>query len=156
MSFANGYSNADENLGDNFLETEWIPPTTEKAVEYKISVVYRGGYSSLSSAKMTSAKELGLGTNLYFQFVKSMSIGLLFMTILSIPSLALSYFGSGVAQPDRDVVGLYRFSLGNIGLDKTLQSYSQKARCGSTASIFHANANSTCVPLYNFSVPLDV
>lgn len=129
----------------------------------------------MSSAKMTSAKELGLGTNLYFQFVKSMSIGLLFMTILSIPSLvivicnsssvvgiitileqALSYFGSGVAQPDRDVVGLYRFSLGNIGLDKTLQSYSQKARCGSTASIFHANANSTCVPLYNFSVPLDV
>jgi hypothetical protein len=70
---------------------------------------------------------------------------------------ALSYYGSGISLTDRDFVGLYRFSLGNIGYDRSVQNYATTSRCGSLSpEMFHASVNATCVPIYSFFVPLDV
>jgi hypothetical protein len=75
------------------------------------------------NVKLTnSADDLGTGPALYFQLVKSMATCLFFMTLLSLPALVLFYEGSRVPESSRDALGLYMFSLGNLGSFNATQS----------------------------------
>lgn len=106
----------EENLYEDFLSTPWRIPSIDKAKEYKQEEVYRGGEGNMSKIKIIHAAELGVGVRMYFQFLKSMGCGLFFMTLLTLPMIFFALKGKGIALEDQDVLQLYRFSLGNIGL----------------------------------------
>lgn len=106
---------ADENLGENFEETPWLPPSIEKAIEFRKRSIYHGGEIRIESLNLVGAPDLGAGTTLYFQFAFTMSICLFVMSIFSLPSLVFIYNGTGIKQEDQDAFGLYKYTLGNIG-----------------------------------------
>ena len=84
----------------------------------------------------TTAEDLGNGTSLYFQFAKSTSILFLVLTILSIPSFILCFNGSRVPVNQRDNIGLYRFTIGNIGYDPKSLTYFNDSSCVNQTSLF--------------------
>lgn len=107
----------EENLGDNFEETPWLPPTMEKAEEYRKRKTFKEGKGALCSCR-TNYRDLGAGVQLYFSFLRIMILVFLFLFVLSIPSLDLYSSGTAIAQESRDFLGFYSMTLGNIGTDK--------------------------------------
>ena len=85
--------------------------------------------------------ELGTGIPLYFQFVKSFAVVFFIMTLLSIPSFIFCYSGEAILPVDRDSLGLYRFTLGNIGYNKLSPTYDRDSAC------MKVKSNTTCVHL---------
>ena len=120
---------ANENLGENFEETPWLPPSVDKAAKFRKETIYHGGSIRIDSLNLTKAEDLGAGVVLYFQFAITMSITLLIMSFLSLPSLIIIYYGRGMAEEDRDAFGMYRYTLGNIGYE---DYGSDAARCTSS------------------------
>lgn len=141
----------EENLGENFEDTPWFPPSLEKALEYRMKHMYKLGNTPLRHIKILDAPDLGEGISLYFQFTKSMAVYMLVCTILSIPLLVFCFFGSGMPAQDQDALMLYRFTLGNIGYDRSSVTYSEDAACKST----FAGYNGTCIGLGSYELPLD-
>lgn len=136
-----------ENLGEDFLSSPWLPPSIEKAKEFKAAEVYRGGDWRIDSIDLINASDLGPGVTLYFQFVMTMGIALFFMSILSLPALVFVYSGSRVEYKDKDIFGLYKYTLGNLGYDPTSQTYHKDAHCqnhangGNSTACIHFNGN---------------
>ena len=128
----------DENLGENFEETPWLPPSIEKAEEFRKHSLYHGGNIRIASLSLVSAPDLGSGTTLYFQFAMTMSMCLFVMSILSLPALVFIYNGTGIKQEDQDAFGLYKYTLGNIGA----QDYSLSGSRCTTGSYAY---NETCI-----------
>ena len=129
---------ADENLGENFEDTPWLPPSIDKAIEFRKKSIYHGGEIRIESLNLVSAPDLGSGTTLYFQFAFTMSICLFIMSVLSLPALVFIYSGTGVKQEDQDAFGLYKYTLGNIGT----QNYKlADSRCTSGSYAY----NDTCI-----------
>lgn len=129
---------ADENLGENFEETPWLPPSIEKAIEFRKKSIYHGGNIRIESLNLVSAPDLGAGTTLYFQFAFTMSLCLFVMSVLSLPALVFIYNGTGIKPEDQDAFGLYKYTLGNMGVeDYKLPA----ARCTAGAYAF----NDTCI-----------
>jgi len=58
--------------------------------------------------------DLGESVPLYFQFAKSFSVCFLIMSFLSLPSLIFAYSGIGISDEDKDSIGLYQLTIGNI------------------------------------------
>lgn len=88
----------EENLGENFDETPWLPPSIEKALEYKQERIFRGGNSNIRQTIVVDAPDLGVGVSMYFQLVKSLAICMVFLSLLSVPSLIFVYNGSKIPQ----------------------------------------------------------
>jgi hypothetical protein len=135
----------DENLGEFFEETPWVPPSLAKAVEFRQHAIFRSGVAPLSTVNLCRAPDLGNGMALYFQFVRSMGVCMFVMMLLSIPTLVFAYFGSRMPQEDRDGMSLYLFTLGNIGYNKNSASYASDSACKSFAA--YMNVNETCIHL---------
>lgn len=87
----------EENLGEDFDQTPWIPPSLDKAKEFKRRAIYRGGNARLDSIDIVKVSDLGTGVTLYFQFALSMAVCLFLMTIFSIPALVFSFSGNNVS-----------------------------------------------------------
>jgi hypothetical protein len=100
----------DENLGENFDDTPWVPPTIEKAWEYRLKSIYRVN-NPIWSIKVTKAADLGTGMQLYFQFIKTIGILLFFCFLASIPSICFCYYGHRTSNSNRDFFGLYQVFL---------------------------------------------
>lgn len=99
---------------------------------------------------MCNSPDLGVGVSLYFQFIKSMTICLLIMSILSVPNIMFAWYGSRIAQEEQDALGLYRFTLGNIGYNKKSTTYSVDSACSA-----FPNSTNTCIRvLGNYEIPL--
>lgn len=129
---------ADENLGENFEDTPWLPPSIEKAIEFRKKSIYHGGEIRIESLDLVSAPDLGAGTTLYFQFAMTMGMCLFVMSVLSLPALVFIYNGTGIKQEDRDAFGLYKYTLGNIGSENYKLP---EARCTSGSYAY----NDTCI-----------
>jgi hypothetical protein len=129
---------ADENLGENFEETPWLPPSIEKAIEFRKKSIYHGGNIRIESLNLVSAPDLGSGTTLYFQFAFTMSLCLFVMSVLSLPALVFIYNGTGIKPEDQDAFGLYKYTIGNIGVEDYSTS---AARCTSGSYQY----NDTCI-----------
>lgn len=95
----------------------WIPPSTDVAEKHRDANIV-GTHS-----KLVDCKELGVGVCMYFQFLKSMGYYMLIASLLSVPSILTSIYGSRVPIQDRDALGLYKFTLGNIGYDTASPTY---------------------------------
>ena len=96
--------------------------------------------------QVCKAADLGQGVSLYFQFVKSMSIAMLFGTLLSLPALIFAYSGSRIPPQDRDAMGFYHFMLGNIGYSVISPTYATDSACTHSQNI---NATSSCIHIFD-------
>lgn len=73
----------DENLGEDFDQTPWLPPMIEKAKEFKRKAIYHGGDVRLDGISLADAPDLGAGVSLYFLFAKVMAVCFLVMVSLA-------------------------------------------------------------------------
>lgn len=126
-----------------------MPPTIQKAKEHRELAVFRGGHADIMGTTMCKAPDLGLGTALYFQFLKSMAVCMLVMTLLSIPTFVFSISGSRVSEAERDTTSLYRLTLGNIGYDPTSLTYATDTKCTRHSSAY---VNQTCFHGFGYEV----
>jgi RNA recognition motif-containing protein len=142
----------DENLGESFECTPWLPPSIEKAKEFKKRETYKNGDWRINAVDLINASDLGPGVSLYFQFTMTMAICLFIMSILSIPSLVFVFHGTRVTAKDRDILGLYRYTLGNLGYDSSSSSYAKDSRC---LTQVYQSQNTTCIHFNGneYSVP---
>ena len=136
------YVEGEEGLGEDFENTPWKPPNLDKSGEFKAFNVFRQGTAEISEVKVTNAPDLGEGVSLYFLFLKAFAWYFFFCFFLSIPLMVFAFFGSGIKEQDKDALMLYRFTLGNIGYDKSSVSFSSDSACKSAANM---GGNSTCI-----------
>jgi hypothetical protein len=135
----------EEGLGEDFEDTPWLPPSLSKAHEYRHHAVFRGSNASMLHVNMCRSPDLGNGTVMYFQFMRSMGICMFIMTLLCIPTLFFSFWGSRLPLEDQDGFYFYKFALGNNGDDKSESTYKKYYACTPDRSYY--NANETCVQL---------
>eukprot|EP01032_Pedospumella_encystans_P031496 gene31496-35560_t len=69
----------DENLGNNFYASLWVPPNIDRAALYKMATVYKEGRTKVRQARLTEDLEIGVGLNLYFQYALSIAVGFFFI-----------------------------------------------------------------------------
>jgi hypothetical protein len=141
----------DENLGEEFESTPWLPPSIEKAEIYQRNAIFRNGDTRIDSVDIINATDLSPGINLYFSFAMVMTIVFFFMTLFSIPSLLFVSNGQGISIEDRDPFGLYHFTLGNLGYDaESTPNYVTLSQCNnihtvSSSASTVAAFNETCI-----------
>lgn len=134
----------EENLGNNFYATPWVPPDVDKAAIYRMSNIYKEGREPLAKVALTEDMQIGIGLNLYFQFAISVAVGFIFMSILALPVLAFAYSGDAVPLQDQDIVGLYALSIANIGYNPSSFSYAADSACTPGGSLT-PTTNQTCI-----------
>jgi hypothetical protein len=78
-----------------------------------------------------------------------MIIYFFFATIFSIPSIVFCYFGHKILKEDRDGIGLYRFTVGNIGYNQLETSYVTDSRC-----VGGKNTELTCTDIFGVQFTL--
>ena len=99
--------------------TKWKPPSLDQANEYRLQTMYREGSAPLWETDLVEASDLSRGVVLHFFFLRSVIICMCVMTLLSFPILIFCYYGSRIPLALQDPIGLYRFTLGNLGYDPT-------------------------------------
>jgi RNA recognition motif-containing protein len=140
----------DENLGEDFESTPWVPPSIEKATKFRRDRIFRNGDARIDSVDIINAPDVGVGVSLYFQFAMSMGICMLIMSFLSLPSLIFVYNGSGISPEDQDAVGLFKYTLGNIGYNKDASDYASARQCKTAVHSF----NETCLHFNGYEVTM--
>mmetsp|Transcript_16932 Transcript_16932/g.25540 ORF Transcript_16932/g.25540 Transcript_16932/m.25540 type:complete len:1258 (+) Transcript_16932:167-3940(+) len=145
--FIEDYKDVDERLGDDFEDTRWVPPTLELAWEWRLDNLYRGGRAKQSRTKLTKSTDLGQGVPLYFLFIQTIAYALVLMSLLSVPALLFAYYGSHVAESDKDFAGLYKLTVGNIGYDPESARYAERSACSGNPDII-------CVRLFSLEFSL--
>ena len=130
-----------ERLGEDFEDTPWVPPSIQKAMDFRAHSIFRAGVAPIGHVDVCSASDLSLGCVLHFQFMKSMAVMSFVMFLLSIPSLVFAYAGSRISTVDQDSLGLYRFTLGNLGYDPSSPTYIKDSHCSSMPKDY----NGTCI-----------
>lgn len=134
----------DENLGNNFYASLWVPPNIDRAALHKMATVYKEGRTKVRQARLTEDLEIGVGLNLYFQYALSIAVGFFFIFVFSIPTLVFAYYGSAVPTQDQDIVGLYQFTIANIGFDPSSLTYTVDSQCSGEPGIV-PTVNQTCI-----------
>jgi hypothetical protein len=143
----------DEKLGDDFEDYPWKPPNCQRSLEFKENQLYRAGRASTLSC-VVDLKDLGAGIPLYFQFARSMTACLFCMSLLALPALVLAYNGSRIPQQDRDIIGLYQFTIGNIGYNNESPTYDIDSKCNTQSRLIKELGNQTCIHLFNDAIEI--
>eukprot|EP00753_Platysulcus_tardus_P008360 PLAT15919.1.p1 GENE.PLAT15919.1~~PLAT15919.1.p1 ORF type:complete len:1334 (+),score=543.12 PLAT15919.1:95-4003(+) len=134
-----------EGLGEDYLDSPFLPPSSQLAAEKRTENTFRGGSAPVCATETDALGDMGVGIELYFRFLLFMAAAFAIISVLSLPSLLLSLSGNRVAEEDRDVFGLSAFTLGNQG--EGLSSVSiQDCETGRT------DCNRTTVALLNTRV----
>ena len=60
---------------------------------------------------------MGLSVGLYFALLRALGTVLLFMAVLSVPSLYVCFVGKRVPHSDMDPIGIMLFTLANVNVD---------------------------------------
>lgn len=120
----------------------WVPPSIDKAKEYKETHIFGGGRAPFWKIDLSNNQDLGIGVSLYFYFLKSFATSSFFNTILSAPNLYLAAIGHGVSKEFQDGMGLYKYTLGNIGNNRAEVDYLNKSACVTEP---YKNYNGTCI-----------
>lgn len=66
--------------------------------------------------------------------------------ILSIPAIVFAYHGNNIPPQDRDAIGFYQFTLGNIGYNKDSATFLVDSAC---THIQNINSTSPCIHLFD-------
>lgn len=108
---------------------KWHPPSIPIALEFQRRTLFREGAASLWTTDLASAEDLSEGAALYFEFARSSCVCIFILSILSIPSMIFSYSGSRIPIGDRDILGFYQFTIGNIGYDPMSSTFKVDSTC---------------------------
>lgn len=148
-----GLATKDEGLDvHEFEDIPWVAPTVTKAENNKAEKVFRRGQEQARDVQMSEAQDLGEMTLLYFKLLKHMTYGFLVMTLLSIPSLLIAFSSSGTPEFDQDYLGLYRFTLGNVGFDTMGVDYNKNISCA-VPNAFGADSHESCMTVVGHQLP---
>lgn len=120
----------------------WVPPSIDKAKEYRENHIFGGGRAPFWRMDLSHNQDLGIGVSLYFYFLKSFATSSFFNTILSAPNLYLAAIGNGVSKEYQDGMGLYKYTIGNIGFNRQESDYYNKSACTTEA---YKHYNGTCI-----------
>ena len=115
---------------------EWSPPSIAEAMNFKKRTIFREGIASLWRANVTTATDLSIGVVLYFEFAKAACHCMFILTILSIPSILISYSGSRIPLSDQDFIGFSQFTIGNIGYNPMSPTYLRDSTCKNELSSY--------------------
>ena len=108
-------TDAKEGLGDDYLDTEWLPPNPAKAFQHRRYAMFASGHAPLWGTGAHDLASFGVGIGLYLRLLKALCICFTLMTLLSIPSFVFSTAGSKIPLEDMDPLGFGVLSIGNIG-----------------------------------------
>jgi hypothetical protein len=131
-----------EGLGEDFESTQWCPPTIKGAHNAMHDRCLHHGQGSLWSTNVCSDPDLSAAACLYFQYMKTMATCMAWMTLLALPAMIMSYFGERTPEINKDGIGLYMFTLGNVGYDKTSTTFMEDSACITKSP---AITNGTCI-----------
>lgn len=135
----------EEGLGEDFEETQWVPPSLTKATEYRHHTIFRGGTATHYHTNMCRSPDLGNGTVMYFQFMRSMGVCMFVCTLLSVPTLYFAWSGARMPLEDQDSFNFFKFALGNIGYDTQSSTFAADSECRQPMPYY--NKNETCLQL---------
>lgn len=102
-----------ENLGADFENTPWVPPSLERALASRAARVFAGGAGHLWSTGSDDIAGLGIGVLAYFALLRYLMAGTLVACILSLPPLLFYSAGGRVPGSAPNVMGLGSLTLGN-------------------------------------------
>lgn len=88
---------------------------------------------------------------MYFQFLKSMTVCLFLMTILSVPCIVFAFSGDRIPVTERDITNLYMLTLGNIGYNPASPTYTIDSTC---KSVSPTGVNETCIHVFGLEYSL--
>ena len=137
-------------LNETKVFSKWNPPSIPIAVEFRKRTLFREGSASLWTTDLTSAEDLSGGVALYFEFARSSCICMFILSVLSIPSIIFSFSGSRIPIGDRDALGFFQFTIGNIGYDPTSPTFKSDSTCLHQPSSY----NGTCISVLGGEVKL--
>ena len=103
----------------------------------------QGGTEKINNVKLSTDTTHGEGFALYFQLTRSLTWCAFYMFIFSLPSLLFAYYGYGVSEINQDLLGVYQFTIANIGYDVTSETYATDSACTSVS------ADTACVHVYD-------
>lgn len=138
------------SLNETKTFSKWYPPSIPTAVEFRKRTLFREGSASLWTTNLSSAEDLSSGVALYFEFARSSCICMFVLSILSIPSIIFSISGSRIPIGDRDALGFFQFTIGNIGYDPTSPTFKSDSTCLHQTSSY----NGTCISVLGGEVKL--
>lgn len=110
-----------------------------------MDMVHQGGQANPSTTRVIDDNDLGDGVAMYFQFAKSFAYCFFYQFIFALPALVFAYYGNRVPSISRDIIGLYRFTLGNIGSIPSDSSFATDSACSQPSNIA---LNATCVHVF--------
>ena len=105
-----------EGLGEDFLDSPWVPPKMDVALEHRNIAMVAGGEASVCGFSSSQISDLGTGVGLYFKWLELFGIGFLIMSFMAIVPLFIYSLGENSSDGEmllRDPVKLSTFSLGN-------------------------------------------
>lgn len=114
------------------------------AVPHRLRVP--GGLANPGFTRVIDDNYHGDSVAMYFQFAKSFAYCFFYQFIFALPALAFAYYGSRVPSISRDIIGLYRFTLGNIGYVPSDSSFETDSACTQPANIV---INASCVHIFS-------
>lgn len=129
-------------------QSKWKPPSISLANEYRQKTLFREGRASLWKSDLCNAEDLSEGVALYFEFARSACVCLMALSALSIPSIIFSFSGSRISIADRDAMGFYRFTVGNIGYDTESPTYVRDSAC----SMVSRSYTGTCFQVFGVEI----
>jgi hypothetical protein len=138
------------SLNETKTFSKWYPPSIPIAVEFRKRTLFREGSASLWATDLSTAEDLSGGVALYFEFARSSCICMFILSVLSVPSIVFSFSGSRIPIGDRDALGFFQFTIGNIGYDPTSPSYKADSTCLHQPSSY----NGTCISVLGGEVKL--
>ena len=133
----------DEELGDDYADTDWLPPTKERSMESLKHNMFRGGKASVWNTSVQEINALGVGVGLYFKYLLYLIKLFGMMTIFGLPALIFFSQGKRVSAESADFLNLVSLSLGNAG-DPALD-------CSIVSN--NLNCNVTMVEVFGFTFP---
>lgn len=139
-----------EELNADFELTPWVPPSIQLAKEYHAENVLKGGKASICAVDMCNVQDCGNGVPLFFLFMKTYTIAFIVMSLLAAPSMLITTNSDRIEYSDRDSLGLYRFTIGNLGFAADNPRYSTLTACSSSSP-----ANSTCITINGQAITLE-